>query len=136
MAISISAALASTMVGDVNTAINAGAAAGTLKVYTGSKPATVATGVTGTLLATFTLADPAIGSATAGVADWDFDPDPSTTVAADGTAGYFRVADSDGVAVMDGTCGTSGADLNFTSVTWVTGGTVNLATGTVTHPLT
>jgi hypothetical protein len=135
MAISISSGLATAMADAVTTAVDAGSGAGTLKVYTGSKPSTVATGATGTLLATFTLADPAAAAAAAGVATWDFSPAIDATVAADGTAGWFRVADSDANAVFDGTVGTSGADLNFSSVTWVTGGTVEITGGTVTHPL-
>jgi hypothetical protein len=96
----------------------------------------VATAATGTLLATFTLADPAAAAAAAGVATMDFSPAIDATVAADGTAGWFRVADSTGAAVFDGTVGTSGADLNFSSVAWVTGGTVELSSGTITEPLT
>jgi hypothetical protein len=135
MAISISATAASNMANVITSLVDAGAGPGTLKVYTGSKPATVATAATGTLLATFTLADPSAAAAAAGVATWDFDPDIAATVAADGTAGWFRVADSDGNAVLDGTVGTAGADLNFSSVAWVTGGTVEITAGSVTHPL-
>lgn len=137
MAISISAALASTMADAVTAAVDGGPSDGTLKVYTGSKPATVATSPTGTLLATFTLEDPSVAAASAGVATWDFTPAISAVVANTGTAGWFRVADSTGTAVFDGTVGTSGADLNFASVSWVSGGTVELtATSTHTVPLT
>lgn len=136
MAISISSGLATSIADVVTAAVDAGSGAGTLKVYTGSKPATVATGVTGTLLATFTLADPSAAAAAAGVATWDFSPTITATVAASGTAGYFRVADSTGAAVLDGTVGTSGADLNFSAVAWTSGGTVELTSGTTTEPLT
>lgn len=135
MALSLSAALASAMADQVTAFVDAGAGPGTLKVYTGAKPATVATAASGTLLATFTFADPALAAAVAGVATADFDPDLSATVAADGDAGWFRIADSAGVAHIDGTCGTSGADLNFSGgVAWTTGATVNLGSGTVTMP--
>lgn len=136
MAISISSALATSIADVVTAAVDGGSGAGTLKVYTGSKPATVATGVTGTLLATFTLADPSAAAAAAGVATWDFSPTITATVAATGTAGYFRVADSSGTAVLDGTVGTSSADLIFSSVSWTSGGTVELSSGTTTEPLT
>lgn len=135
MAISVSAAAASAMADAITALVDGGTGPGTLKVYTGSKPATVATAATGTLLATFALTDPSAAAAAAGVATWDFDPDVAAVVAADGTAGWFRVADSDGNAVFDGTVGTSGADLNFSSVTWVTGGDVEITAGSVTHPL-
>lgn len=136
MAISISSALATSIADVVTAAVDGGSGAGTLKVYTGSKPATVATGVTGTLLATFTLEDPSAAAASAGVATWDFSPTITAVVAATGTAGYFRVATSAGTAVLDGTVGTSGADLNFSSVSWTSGGTVELTSGTTTEPLT
>ena len=134
MSISITAALASQMADTITTAVDAGAAAGTLKVYTGSKPAKPEDAVTGTLLATFTLVDPAAAAAVSGVATWDFDPAVTATVATSGTAGWFRVADSDGNAVFDGSCGTSGADLNFDSVSWTAGGSVSISSGTVTQP--
>lgn len=135
MAIRLSTSLANAMATAVNTAIDAGAAAGTLKVYTGSKPASVETAASGTLLATFTLTDPA-GTPASGVLTLDFDPDLSATVAADGTAGWFRIADSDGNGVLDGsvTATGSGGDLTFTSTAWTTGMTVTLTTGTVTQP--
>lgn len=135
MAIRLSTSLATSMATAVNTAIDAGAGAGTLKVYTGSKPASVETAASGTLLATFTLTDPA-GSAASGVLTLDFDPDLSATVAADGTAGWFRIADSDGNGVVDGSVSAtgSGGDLTFTSTSWTTGMTVTLTDGTVTQP--
>ena len=134
MTISLSQTVASQMADTITTAVDAGAAAGTLKVYTGAKPSTPETAATGTLLATFTLADPAAAAASAGVATWDFSPAITATVAASGTAGWFRVADSNGTAVYDGTVGTSGQDLNFDSVAWTSGGTVTISSGTVTQP--
>jgi hypothetical protein len=133
MAIRLAPAAASALADRLMALVDAGAGAGTLKVYTGTLPSDLAVG-TSTLLATFTLTDPAAAAAVSGVATLDFDPDISATVAADGTAGWFLVEDSAAVDVFGGTCGTSGADLNFSSVTWVTGGLVNLATGTVTMP--
>jgi hypothetical protein len=46
MAISISSGVATAMADVISTAVDAGSGAGTIKVYTGSKPATVATAVT------------------------------------------------------------------------------------------
>ena len=134
MAVTLATGLASAMADQVTAKVDAGVAAGTLKVYTGGKPATAETAATGTLLATFTLTDPSFAAAASGVITLDADPDLSATVAASGTAGWFRIADSNGVAVMDGTVGTTGADLNFSSVAWVSGGTVTITTGTVTQP--
>lgn len=114
--------------------IDAGAAAGTLKIYSGTQPADADDAATGTLLVTFTLTDPSAAAAVAGVATMDFDPDLSATAAATGTAGWFRIADSNGVTVVDGAVGTSGAELNLSSTSITSGGTVNLTTGTVTTP--
>lgn len=113
---------------------NAGAGPGTIKVYTGSQPATADTAESGTLLATFTLADPAFAAAASGVKDLDADPDLSTTAVATGTAGWARCEDSDGNNVFDGSVGTSGTDfiINTTSVT--SGQTVTLTVGTITAP--
>lgn len=115
--------------------VDAGAAAGTIKVYTGSQPTNPDTAASGTLLCTFTLADPAFGAASAGVADLDADPDLSTTAVATGTAGWFRVADSDNNPVFDGVCGTSGQQLNLNTTSITSGGTVTATLGTVTVPL-
>ena len=48
--------------------------AGTIQIRTGAQPATANDPATGTLLATFTLNDPAFGSAVAGVATLDVTP--------------------------------------------------------------
>lgn len=112
--------------------IDAGAGAGTLKIYTGSQPADADDAETGTLLATFTLPDPAFGNAANGVATANAISD--ATGAAAGTAGYFRVEDSTGANVMDGSVGTSGADLNLNTTTISVGLTVSITSWTVTMP--
>ena len=93
--------------------IDAGATAGTLKIYNGAKPAGPETAITTqTLLATLTFSDPALGDALVGVATADTITS-DTDVDATGTAAWFRIADSDGNAIADGTVGTSGSDINF-----------------------
>lgn len=113
---------------------NAGSGPGTIKVYSGSQVATGDTTETGTLLATFTLEDPAFSAASARVKDLDAAPDLSTTAVGTGTAGWARCEDSDGNNVFDGSVGTSGTDyiINNTSVT--TGQTVTLTLGAITAP--
>lgn len=113
---------------------NAGAAAGTIKIYTGAQPATADTAESGTLLVTFTLADPAFSAAASGVKDLDADPDLSATAAATGTAGWARCEDSDGNNVFDGSVGTSGADFTINSTSITSGQTVNLTLGSITDP--
>lgn len=114
---------------------DAGAGAGTIKVYTGSQPASAQDAPTGTLLVTFTCADPAFGAAATGVATLQSTPRTAAGVA-DGTAGWFRVADSNAATVLDGTVGTSGSGaeliLNTTAIT--NGGNVETTSGTITVP--
>lgn len=116
--------------------LDAGSGAGTIDVRVGAQPASANDAPTGTVLATFTLADPAFGAAANGVATLDADPDLETTGLADGTAGWFRAKDSDGNTVFDGACGTSGAQLNLSSLAITTGVAVRILSGTYTQPLT
>lgn len=130
----VSSALRTDIADLVTTHVDAGAAAGTLKIYTGSQPAGPDSAVTGTLLVTITLTDPALAAAVAGVADFDADPDLTGTAVASGTAGWFRIADSDANGVVDGAVGTSGAQLNLDSTTIASGATVTITSGTATAP--
>jgi len=114
-------------------ALDAGAGAATIEVRSGSQPATANDAATGTLLATFTLADPAFGAASGGVANLASTP-RSTTGAAAGTAGWFRAKDSNGATVFDGSVGTSGADMNLNTLTISVGVSVEITSGTVTMP--
>jgi hypothetical protein len=113
--------------------LDAGAGAATIEVRSGSQPATANDAATGTLLATFTLADPAFGAASSGVANLASTP-RTTTGAAAGTAGWFRAKDSSGNTVFDGSVGTSGADMNLNTLTISVGVSVELTSGTVTMP--
>jgi hypothetical protein len=116
--------------------VDAGAGAGTVKVYTGSQPANPNTAASGTLLATFTLADPAYGAAATGTATLSGTPISTTGVAA-GDAGWFRVADSAGNAVFDGvvTVTGGGGQLELNTVTISNGVTVTITSGSFTMPL-
>lgn len=130
----ISSALRTSIADRVTALVDAGVAAGTLKIYTGAQPAGPGTAPTGTLLVTFTLTDPAFAAAVAGVADLDADPDLSAIAGNTGTAGWFRIADSDGNGVLDGAVATSGSQLNLSSTSITSGGTVTITAGTVTAP--
>lgn len=114
--------------------MDGGAGAGVIEVYSGAQPATGDTAETGTLLVTFTCADPAWAPATGGVKTLDADPDLTATAVATGTAGWARCKDSTGVDVMDGSVGTSGTDFIINSTSITVGQTVNLTSGTVTDP--
>lgn len=119
----------------VTALIDAGAAAGTLKIYSGSMPADANTAASGTLLGTVTLGDPAVGSPTDGVGAV---ADPAeVNWSATGTAGWCRVADSDGNTVLDGDVGAtgSGAFLELSSTSAVSGDPIDIAAGgTLTMP--
>lgn len=112
--------------------IDAGAGAGTIAIRTGTQPTNVGDADTGTLLGTLTFSDPAFGAtnssgvATASSITSDTNADNS------GTAGHFRIKDSAGNIHSDGTCGTSGADLNFDNNVIVAGGTIAISSMTVT----
>jgi hypothetical protein len=103
------------------TAIDAGPAGGTVKVYTGAMPATPATAPSGTLLLTFTFdAVASFSGPVAGVAALDATPALAAVGAAAGTAGWARIADSTGATVMDCDVSATGA-----------GGALQLSTTTV-----
>ena len=118
--------------------IDGGSSAGTLKIYTASQPTNPDVAVSGqTLLGTLTFSDPAFGSAA--------DDDPGATATADtitadssadatGTAAWFRCADSDGTAVIDGSVGTSSADLVLNTTSVVSGAEIAISSHTVTMP--
>lgn len=114
--------------------IDAGAAAGTIKIYSGAQPASADTAASGTLLATFTLSDPAFGNAVDGTATASAIAD--VLAAADGTAGWFRTADSNGATVHDGsvTATGGGGDMELNTTTLVTGVSVSITSYTYTQP--
>lgn len=116
MAIAYVSGLRSTRMDAINTAVNAGAGAGLLRIYDGTRPATG--GAATTLLAELTFSDPAFGAAASGVLTASaITQDASAN--ATGTASWFRVVDSVATVVMDGNCGTSGSDLNLTTLSIV-----------------
>ena len=117
--------------------IDGGTGAGYIEIRTGAQPADPDTVVSGTLLATLPLSDPAFGGAAdgtpGGIATANAVTDDSSADAT-GTAGYFRVFDSSDTAIIDGECGTSGADMNLNSVAITSGAAVSVTSWTVTMP--
>ncbi len=118
--------------------LDAGAGAGTLKIYAGSVPANVEAAA-GTLLATLTLSDPAFGDAV------DINPGARATANAitsdssadaTGTAAYFRASDSDGTSSIQGTVTATGGggDLEVGTVSFVAGAVISVTSWTVTVP--
>lgn len=114
--------------------VDAGSGPGKIEVYSGAQPADPQTAASGTLLVTFTLSDPAYTGPVSGVMTLDVTPAITATPVATGTAGWFRIKDSTGAAVLDGACGTSGAQLNLTTTALEAGVDVTIASGTIIQP--
>lgn len=115
---------------------DAGSGAATVQVRTGSQPASANDAATGTLLVTITLNDPAFGAASSGVATLDVDPELTGTAVATGTAGWFRLLDSTGATVLDGsvTATGGGGDMTLASTSIASGAEVSITSGSVTMP--
>lgn len=113
-------------------------AGSTLKIYTATQATDPDTAIGAqTLLGTLTFATPAFGAAadaapggraTAGTISSD------TSADATGTAAWFRCATSGGTAHIDGSVGTSSADLVLNTVSIVSGATIAVSSHTVTMP--
>lgn len=104
---------------------------GTIKIYTGSQPATpdVAIGAQ-VLLATLTLSATAFGAASGGTKTAN--AITAGSAGATGTAAWFRAFKSDGTtAVIDGSVGTSSADLILGTVTVNSGDVISVSSWTV-----
>lgn len=106
---------------------------GAIDIRTGAQPAAASDAATGTLLGTLTLSATAFGASASGTATANAITGDSSADAT-GTAGWFRAKTAGGVAVIDGSVGTSGADMNLSSVSIVAGGTINVTSWTVTLP--
>lgn len=120
MTVGLDATLRSTRMNAITTAIDAGAA-GLLRIYDGSRPATG--GAATTLLAELTFSDPSAAGAASGVLTFSaITADASAN--ATGTATWARIVTSAAAFVADMSVGTSGADINFNSVAFVIGGNV------------
>jgi len=106
---------------------------GYLRIYDGTQPATADTAVSSqTLLAELRFNAAAFGAASAGVATAGaFTQDSSAN--ATGTATWFRALQSDGTTTMlDGSVGTSSANLVLNSVSIVSGVAVQVTAFTFT----
>lgn len=135
-AIKITNSLAQARLTAVKTAIDAGTAA-IIEIYDGSQPADADTAVGAQVkLATLTMDATAFGSVS------DAAPGAIMTAAtitgdssadATGTAAWFRMlTQSGGTTIMDGTVGTSGCDINFNTVSFVSGSSVDITSLTIT----
>ena len=106
---------------------------GTLKLYSGTRPATPNTAITSqVLLATFTFSDPA-GTVTNG--GWTAGTIAAAMVAVSGTATWARIYDSTGTVIADCDVGAtgSGAMIELSAVNLVQGAYVSVVSFTLTE---
>lgn len=141
MAIRINTAARNAAADAIVGVFSGGSGAPVLRIYTGTQPATPATAPSGTLLAEFTLSDPAFAAASSGSAALDVTPALTDDGLAAGTAGYFRICDSTeaaatGLGVLDGsvTATGGGGDLELNTTTISVGVSVEITSGSITMP--
>lgn len=124
-----------TVIADVAAAV-ALANSGFIAVYSGAQPA-LNGALTGTQLAEATFGATAFGTpaAAAGTVTATANTITSGTIANSGTAGYFAILKSDNTTVvMTGSVGTSGADLNLSSLVFVAGASFGVTAFTWSQP--
>lgn len=123
-----------TVIASVN-AVTALLNSGFLQIFTGAQPA-LNGALTGTLLASLTFSATAFPAATAsaGTVTATANAITSASAAATGTAGYFALLKSDGTTVVaTGSVGTSGADLNLSTLSITAGQTVSCSSFLITE---
>lgn len=102
-----------------------------LRIYDGTRPATGGTATT--LLAELTCNATFAPSASGGTLTLNSITADSSANAT-GTATWFRIVKSDGTThVLDGTVGTSGADINLNTVSIVSGASVSVTSAVFTE---
>ena len=108
---------------------------GYFRIYDGTQPAGPDTAITTqTLLAELTLSSTAFAASSSGTAAANAITQDSSANAT-GTATWFRAVKSDGTtAVIDGSVGTSGCNLNLNSVAIQSGAAVSVTSWTLTEP--
>ena len=105
-------------------AIDGGAGAGIIEIHTAAF---------GALLATLTFTDPAFGASASGTATASAITG-DTSADATGTAAVFRIRTSTPTTQFEGTVSTAGADINFNTVSFTAGDSVDITSMTITMP--
>ena len=119
--------------------VTAVGATGAIMILTGAQPASVATVDSGTVLAVLSLSSTA-GTVSGGVLT--FNSITSAAASASGTAAHWLICTTNNTAncvaassttrVIQGSVGTSGADLNFSSTSFTSGETIGVSSFTIT----
>jgi hypothetical protein len=125
----ITAAVANAMIGIIGSNVNNGF----IKIYDGTQPTNGGDAITTqNLIATLPLNSTAFGAASNGVmAANAIGP---AVAAFSSTAIWYRLTDSGGTFMIDGSVGTSGCDLNLNTVTITSGDTVAVTSFSITQP--
>lgn len=123
MAVQYANTLKDTRMNAVITAVDAGAAAGTLEICTSGYAA---------VLAIIPLNKPSFTEASQAITMSGVPK--SGTASATGTAANARIKDSNANVIVNGlTVGTSGSDINLNSTSISNGQTVTITSGVITH---
>lgn len=114
-------------------------ASATLKIYTGTQPATTLTARSGTLLGTLTFGATPFAAATSATTD-GLATAAANAIASEvnapnaGTAGYFSAATTAPVVILQGNVGTSAADLILNTTAVLAGDTIAVTSFLVKLP--
>jgi len=130
MALGFNATLRNARADAITTARDADAAAGMVRIYDGTRPATG--GAATTLLAELTFSVTSAPGASSGVLTASAITG-DTAANASGAASWFREVDGAGVHVMDGDIGVSGSDLNLNDINVVIGQPVDITSYVTTE---
>lgn len=130
MAIGMATTLRNARLDQIKTAIDAGGAAGKLRIYDGARPATGGTATN--LLAELPLSFPSAGAAANGVLTLSAITQDSAADA-NGTATWARIVTSANAFVLDCSVGTSGADINFGTTAFVANAIIQVTSATITE---
>ena len=133
MATKITTAVAAAMANALRDAADAGSAAKII-IYGGTEPTTANDTASATVLATFTLSDPSFPTSTDGVLTLDVTPALTVAASASGTATHFRLLTSANVAILQGSVGTTGQQLNLNTIAITSAVNVTITSGTITVP--
>lgn len=131
MAIAYATTLRNDKLNAITTAVDAGAGAGKIRIYAGTRPATG--GAVTTLLAELAMSDPSFPVAVSGVLTAAVDSiSDDTSADATGVASWFRIVDSADNFVLDGSAGTSGTDMILSSASIQAGVVVSVTSIVIT----
>lgn len=106
---------------------------GSVEIRSGSA-ADVDSAATGTVLATFTLPNPAFGAASNRVATMNAVTGVTASVANTGSAVHYVVKNSSNQVRGNGTAGTSGTDMILSTLTWSIGDDVSISNWSTSQP--